>query len=1318
MSHTARPLFFSALAAALFVLPAHGNEEKSSTQWAGELGSENPAIRQTAAEDLIALGGGSEAILLELAKHPDPWIAARATRLLMEIRGIDTRIPLRLQHAVMEFENRDELRRTELIAELTKAGPGHLNALAFLYNRTTTKRPPTENDARLWFQRFQSCIAANLQDTGTLKPESLSPATRALMLACLPDRLTAENTERYAKWRILDEAIRFHLTANRVALEISYLQRQAGPADMLEYLPRIICAEAQIHATGLIRDIILKDKDFKADLLSESASIGHLITLLSSSSFQLALPWYEKHLARHSGLAAALPPDLLILEAARLKKSGKTTDSIRLALRPPTANHELRTIDWNFLREIGLSLGTKPEALPEGLPAIPDAQSLPAMGRLLSEWFPMTRPGAGYRDIDAKAECFDRWAKTAEWLEAARRFGPQPLYHLVMARRGKLGAALLVHEFEHEDPALRHLGTLILMRPAIGRDLPARTCSANTLRHILDGGLDGFGLGSPPPWPIVDLAATWEDIHPDLLAPDSFPTQPLYQAIRVWKTGGHQDAAAALLRCLKPIPQDAPSLQSRVNPLAATATCLLAELLAETPAADAHLLLPADQVSRETLVLIFDRLNREENRTLNQVRRAMDIAALLKERFDLNDAKPLLSSHDARAMACDAWMAGDDPLAGDFLITAFLTDPDPEEHYDAAFASALALLGRSEEILGKLDAAKPTMQGEIYQSKRARLLRSLGHASEAMKTISPGQQPALRLSLAIETGDWQAAILSAHKMEPDSSAKREGMNACIAVLSGKPELINRHTAREHPVIALLQGNALREADLADMARDAELAARREARLTAALASGAPVPVMLMGEYFRFLDLLPDKPRGIRLARDLAKRELCEINGETNIEGGKTAHKVIAAEALLLLGRGDLAFDAMRPVMATSAAPHDFRGVAHGASGGFVQPIVAGYRQVTRIADWEWPRDAPEKRIDHLAAILGHADPRVRARSLITLVSKHAGNLQKLDLLQALWLPFCDLAQAGEVPEDLRENARTMLEKLQPDERERRWLQSQSQRIPWQMESSHPPSKGKTTTQITFTPEPGVKADPKQAAFVTIDGIVSAAKLQHQGNTAAARILIRDVILRLLLDPVTASQEVKWTLDARSAVLTSGRKFTTRGLETLLQSFAALELPADPSPGFIDACATPWTNHADQQRLLLAASILAKSGNHQAALSYHQRFLVMTIPAIGSSKTGAAGRKEIAEMQCFRGLLSATRDEHAGSVDSVRRLVQLAPYQPELASGIAAILKQKGQTETLKAARSAIDGFWATRLLEIPASETYQHWKTQWETLFP
>lgn len=1312
-----------AVTTASLALGTAGAEEKSADQWAADLGSDSPAIRQKAGAELLALGGASTAVLAQLEKHPDPWVASRATRLLMETRGIDPRLPLRIQRELLDFGKLTEPQRLELFAELKRSGPGHLNALSFLYNRATAQSDLSENETAQWQQYLRYCTSANLKDANTLRTGSLSTATRGVLASCFPDELLKENMERYMAWRAQDEDIRFHLLSNTVDFEISYLKEHGTSADLLGYLPRIIDRKARIRATIAARNAISKDENFKADELSEKASIGYLVILADQGGIGQAQAWYDKHIARLPAMASALPPGIEVLEVNRLFNAKKTMEAMRLALVPNSAEGYKTALGRNLLYEIGRSLGTKPEAFPDGLPAIPDSRSLPWMGGLLESWFPMNRPGAGYSDIEAMVECFDRWAKTDEWLEAARRFGPQPLYHLVMLRRGKLGDALRVHEFEHETAALNNLGALILMRPEIARELPARQCSLITLREILDGAFEEFGTTSPTAWPVIKLAEQWEEFHPDLLAPDGFPGQPLYHAAGVWKKGGHAEAAAALLALTKPIPAESPPgknwpAASRPNPLASAATCLLADLLGETPDADVKRLLPVDQVSRESFERIFGRLNRKENRSLNRVRSAMAIASLLRECFDLKDKNPLLTSHEARSLARDAWMAGDTPLAAGFMNAAFLSDQDPEELYDATFVPVLTLLGRAGETLEKLDAGQSSMPPTVYQTKRARLLLSLGNPGEAMKTASPDHHPDFRTNLAIRSGDWDAAVRSAFKLDFGSSMKRDAVLATMAVLSDDPELLGRHITRDHPVISLCQGNALRDGDLQDMARDSELAARREARLTGALASGTPVQLGIMADYFRFLDQLPDKQRAIRIALDVSKTPACEINGRTNADGCDAAHKVIAAEALLLLGRGDLAFEAMRPLMQASVAPHGFESASRWSPGAYTKPLVAACRQIIRIAHIEWPRETPVERMERLALVFGRNDPVRRGRGLLEMIFKHEACLEKTELLQALWFPFCDLAQTGVVPDDLKDRARSLVENRQPDEQERHWLESQWLPIPWQMKSSHPPVTGKSITRYSFTPKPGVHSDPKQADFVTIDGISEAAKLHQLGKPAEACNLTRDIVIRLLLDPDTARQEVEWKVITQSGSATHSSGFSNRGLETVLFSFNALGFPPALASPFVDSCTDSWTNYADKDRLLHAARILAKADRHAAALSTYQRYLAFTVPPVGSRDTGVAGREEIAEMQRVRGIVSAKESNSTQTVNSILRLLQLAPYQPEGASDVVAILKQNNDVNTLKSARMVTDDFWKARLIEIPSSATYQYWKQQWEALFP
>jgi len=429
-----------ALAAALLALVSSGAGETSVDQWAAGLGSDVPAIRQKAAADLAAGGAASEAVLVELAKHPDPWLAARASRLLMEMRGIDTRLPWHLQQAAAAFDTLDENRRLETLRELTARGPGRLDTLALLYERATARKPITNSETPNWRNLLVASLSNNYGEIRALNPARLSVQTRANLISCFRDYRSEMITAVYRDWRALDESIRLHLSEQAIELEINFLKKQATPVDWLEFLPRITDPRALTRVAREIHSMTSADTEFPPADMSVNATIGYLIVLLEGSGTTKASPWYERQLKRFPDLAAKLPRRLEILEAIRLEKSGNLVAALKILLKPNTGTPAPRTDasdsraelqrepadlttrphELDLLRKIGSALAGKPDALPDGLPPAPDVRSLPAMGVLLENFFPMTDPGPRFPDIDVKVERFDRWAKTDEWLSAAR----------------------------------------------------------------------------------------------------------------------------------------------------------------------------------------------------------------------------------------------------------------------------------------------------------------------------------------------------------------------------------------------------------------------------------------------------------------------------------------------------------------------------------------------------------------------------------------------------------------------------------------------------------------------------------------------------------------------------------------------------------------------------------------------------------------------------------------------------------------------------------------------------------------------------------
>ncbi len=457
--------FLLASASAWLVTTAAG-QDADIDAWARKLGSDDPAIRLEA-EQAIA---PPRAILEQLAKHRDPWTAARATRLLMKSHGIDTRLPLRFQQAVFGFNQLDQPRRSELLRALTGPGPGHLHAVAFLFNRLPAF--PPDEEMMSWRGTFYTCLRDNMADMETLKAEDLAPTTLAMILGAIPEGLPEIRARQHACWRPLHPSIRRHLPNDYVDLEIAYLKEHGGAVEMLEFLPLIKDEQTRMRATRMVADTVKRLPAPPEKELAGDALIGQIMVVMASKGTPEALACYQRHFASRPDLATKLPTELTFLETRRMLKAGETAAAIRLAVSPNQDGFGPEPADHETLHAMAAALGSLPQNLPDGLPAIGNPQSLEKMGRLLAGWVPPASV-----DLAAKAECFDQWAKSDEWLEAARRHGPLPLYHLVLTRRGKLNDAVVAHEFDHESEAMRSLGAILPHHPELAKVILPRQCS-------------------------------------------------------------------------------------------------------------------------------------------------------------------------------------------------------------------------------------------------------------------------------------------------------------------------------------------------------------------------------------------------------------------------------------------------------------------------------------------------------------------------------------------------------------------------------------------------------------------------------------------------------------------------------------------------------------------------------------------------------------------------------------------------------------------------------------------------------------------------
>lgn len=751
--------------------------------------------------------------------------------------------------------------------------------------------------------------------------------------------------------------------------------------------------------------------------------------------------------------------------------------------------------------------------------------------------------------------------------------------------------------------------------------------------------------------------------------------------------------------------------------------------------------------TREDHAALLEKLVAEEPPTPGTVRWIVELADTWRGRFGGNPWAAGNLSHRftagrARELALACWLARDDELAYRVLLEGLLCAPEPNDRNDAWIAGFITASDRSAQADKDLLTMAAWMSDPQRALKRLPLLRAAGRGREALAGPWPDRAPPELLEIAVENEAWECALRATVDAIADGP-RRDLARRCIRILSRDPALLGRHVAPPNRTLQLLAGGEfdlvqqalhalhrepVHDRDLRAMAMDAVLAASYEARLTQALAAGEAVPLEVMQEYFRETDLLPDRARATRLAETLAAAPRCR-----RIYGGSTGaaedvvardgHRWVAAEALVRLGRGDLSFAVLRPVLEHAPTIND-----PPVQGYFMQPLAAAWHQGIELAAVAWPQATVAERMDRLATLTGKTAP-ARAAAMIRLARKHGTAMDKQQLLRWLWLPMCDLAHGQGVPDKLAGAARKLLESRAPDAADLRMLASfaapprvvdvgiaraQAGVGEWELIFDPP-----LATAPAAAPRPAGDGpvpqslagrwDPRSADFTVLDGLAAVRILLESRRRELADRTMQDLMERLCLDPSLLEQEVEITWRNRQAGFSSRR--AVRVPELVLVCHEAWGFPAEWLTRNAWVCAHGVTGYADTERLLAAARAYEQAGMIEAAASVQRLYLFRTLsPGADNPRVEPS---VVASCVRLDALAAARRGDRDAVLRGLRHYLQLMPYHPEAAGEVLAAWAG-GEAEVLrKSLAGAVRTYWSAKLLEVPGSRTYQLWRDRW-----
>ncbi|MFC7337706.1 hypothetical protein ACFQY0_11000 [Haloferula chungangensis] len=1270
-----------------------GAVELERADLASKLASDDPELRRQAEVEILEAGDQAVEWLEALQKHEDPWLAMRASRLLLERIGIDPGLPLETQKKLADFKHLEPERRAGLLKTLSQEGEGNLEVVIELIEHQPQEEPLPAD----LLSALTSAVSFRTEQVFLLDPGSLHPRTLAALISSVVDRQSQPKAALYARWRKLKPAIRDHLFSRDLALEFEYLGDADDTLPWFHWIARIVDPVIRARVISEMERTMERELPVPKDL-DEDAALGCVLVFNGSRGSHRAFQIYEDLVKRFPGLSKRLPEELRMLEVLRLEKAGELAEALRLACSADPENRAV--MDW--LRRLGKALEDEPERLDAGLPVVPEPRSERMMAAFLKGFFSMDRPRPGFGDVDDKVAVFDGWARSPEWLEAAWLEGPVPLYQLTMIRRGQWRELMLRHENATNRDPLMILGALIALRPPLRDALPAEICDPQTLRPILVGALEACPYSPFSTLEIADLAETWTELHPDLVAEGSMSAEPLLRAIGIWRQGDSNAASAMLLSWIFPAPEnELPSQDARKR--SDLALFVLTDLLGSAPELNSETILNDDRFTKEMFEKMFRRLTEAGTNSIGRTKGALVVAKLLREKHGVVDTKLHFTSTDADAMILESWLRADgdgERVAGDFLIAALIGGKDPEFREDGRHAALIGLLARSDEALEALEDAKTFISEEDYRTKKAWLLRNLGRTEEAQQVIGNHGDPSLRLALALENRDWVAAERSIYGLKPES--RRDLRRAVLAALSGESALLGRVGVDRYSEAKLVLGTAESPEELAAMAGHPQLAAGLEKELIDALAAGRPVSSRSLWAYVEDLDLLSNPQATVLLLTEIGRSDHCDKIGEAK---NRVKHKIMAAAALLRLGRGDLAFEILQPHLAAGELPRDFEMWQQSFWGGDGRAFVSGLAVFLRLAEVEWPERDVAGRVTALAAILSQRDVDMRAADSIELIGKHAELLSQEDLLSALFVPLIDRGRSGEIPPSLGKRARDLLERHEAGESERQALETWLAGYRWQSHSSFAPENGPLQISFSCKPSVGTESDPKAKNFEIIDGISQVAELADD-DEVAARDLLRDIMIRVLLDDRLMS-EVEWRFVKRRKGYSFSSGFDTRGPETLLVALDAFKVPPALAASVADDASITSTGYADIDRSRRAGELLAAAGRHREALVPFQRFIILS---------SGTDREALLGMHRSRGLAAIEEGNLEHAVDSLRMLLIFAPFSPHEAVDLIAAVQSSADDDALSSARKAVEQFWRARQLEMPESGTYDYWSSEWEKL--
>ena len=1323
-------------------------EEPNGGALRGKLASEIPKERQAAEKEILAMGLAALEVLGPWTQDNDPWLRMRAADLKTRVEfGLDPETPVKQRIWLQDIARLPE----DSIPAMADALGNQSTwlPLAVLYDRLSNRGGTETKWARDCGEKLE-------RTSGRLRSPPLGSPAFMLGLPAksrVLEGLAAFNPEEagrwYFSWRLRDPGLRDHLGPKACLLEFDRLSSILDGVGLLEWIGGARDAGGDAVIIRRARDLAAAGFVFPHEGLSETAAVGYLLVFHGAKEGLAPVPTVEFYGCQkklHPGIASRLPPLLQTFEIHHLCGVGRFEDGLELAMEqaknaPARSGSDACLLQLNVL---GRWLGNNPLLYPVVLPRISDPPASPARIAFLRGMV-----SYGYGSFAAPYEqgvwaksfaLLEQVARDDGWTDALVPAGFASLYHMRMAKEGRLAEAVLRHEKECDSSSMVSLGQLLAHRPELASRIPVGHCSPEMVLAMLNGvarvnedKIDSAGIAAR-------LLVEWSKHHPDLEeTANQLPEMRPVMATLAWNRGDRALAFALLGRPQAPGAPGAPDITSR-DPTRDIA--VLRQWLETVPPGELPALLREANLASPLLGKVVQHWLRDGWKQDHRLLAAsMAVLRLLRERAaGGGEPMPAFYLTESREITESLWTRGEDELLDEYLFEFLLRQFPSEDSTEATMlqlVEMIGLRGKAGDFLTRLEAMPTEVRDRNHDFRRAALLRTLGRDEEAanLARAFPATNLARELAAGTSRLDDLEAALKAGRLTRE---RFELPLAYHAVLANReiPSSVSAAT-RGHPYVKLIGGEsepykAVRRSSPrltpwglgGPPGNPVKLQSAIEAgaEVRKALEAGSPVPYEALAEYILEIEHLPESEDAMDLIKKAAKADLCQSSRPPGsfIGSGRFnqhAHRFLASGVLWDKGMPDQAFAAASPMLAEKDALAELLDPLKWRALGGAVPYVAGYRSLLLLAGFENPETPVSEPTNVIRTILARPEPVQRADGLFALAEKHRDRLRKEEVHEFLWLALRELNLKGEVDEGMKARARDLLKVPELSDRDTRMLAAC-----WTRPNVRPAAKP-PVPPLAQRPRPKLQVDtkgspdPRDPAFSLPAGLYHAKALQDKGDKAAAVDQLNACLQRMFMGSDTKTREI---------AISGGDRGFSRGLRAAVppHDLAIIIFWTEEwDPGVmlpaLDACFRAEYYYSRYSTDLYAAHAYAHAGafaSARSALARHLRtaFQANTMPAWSLDAMPLATWYWELEL-----LAAAESGESPGRMNRAFDMcLALDPYNPEPLQLLHVLLKRKGDTAGIASARASMIAAWERKLAGGTTDKNLESARAMWLAIIP